>query len=325
MKEAVRKNNLDLLRCFALAGVFFLHMQRNNAFHHYLASWGTISVSLFIMLSGALVLTSETFPGYILWIKKTFFKLIVPWILSLILYIGEGLFFRFLYYREINVNDELIFLINTGYPERGWHLWFMPIFICLYLLAPVLKRIKEYNKIIYYGTAFVLYILFMCFDVSLPWWLEFISKINLYIMGDFCYTFLSNLQLNAKRAVKIVYFCLAAFLFLFCYLDFYDTTFNKTFLSVTLNLLLYISFIFYCNINVNLNTYCITKYFLWIYILHIFVGDFWSAVSIRTGWDKRLDFWAIIVDSIIVFVTAYLICIIGNVIYIKMSKYLKKA
>ena len=323
MKEAVRKNNLDLLRCFALAGVFFLHFQRNNVFHHYLACWGTISVSLFIMLSGALVLTSETFPSYILWIKKTFFKLIVPWIISLILYIGEGLLFQFLHFRKMNVNDELSTLINIGYPERGWHLWFMPVFICLYLLAPVLRKIKDYNKVFYYGTAFVLYILFMCFDVSLPWWLGFVTKISLFIMGDFCFTFLSNLQLNVKRIVKITYFCLVVILLMFSYLDYYDISYYGIFLTVTLQFLLYISFVFYCNINVKLKTYCITKYFLWIYILHIFVGDFWSAVSIRTGWDKHMEFWTILVDSVIVFVTTYLICTVGNTIYLKVSKYIK--
>ncbi len=61
--------------------------QKDNAFHKCLASFGTMAVPCFFMMSGALTLKTDKAIEFRDWIKKTFRKLIIPWILALLFYL----------------------------------------------------------------------------------------------------------------------------------------------------------------------------------------------------------------------------------------------
>lgn len=171
-----------------------MHTQKDNAFHKCLASFGTMSVPCFFMMSGALTLKTDKTIELKEWMKKTFHKLIIPWMFALLLYLVEGVGFQLIYTGQINWEIEAKSLIDFGYPTRGWHLWFMYAFIEVYLLVPFLMMLRKKSRIILYITGVILFLRPFILEINLPWYLTFLNYLWLYILGDFIYSYCSDLN-----------------------------------------------------------------------------------------------------------------------------------
>lgn len=308
-----RYNNFDLFRCISLLGVFCLHMQRESLLHVYLARLGTMSVSCFFMMSGAFILSNDKIVSVKDWMKKTWYKLIIPWFLAVILYLTEGLAFQFLHTGKIDFMIEIESLMKYGYPIRGWHLWYMYAIVEIYLLIPILKWLRKKNKIIYFAcgvTIFVVSIILRKLQIYLPWFLHFFDYIYLYILGDFIFCYCSRLERKSKRVLYGIAILMLCLLFYDSYLDFF---FDKN-LSILNNdfstlILIALWMLVFTNMKIEISTYPLTKFFLPIYILHIFVGDFWSGISRIIHFDMCNAWWTIIVDCAVVFIGCYLLCV----------------
>ena len=82
--------------------------------------------------------------------------------------------------------------------------------------------------------------------------------------------------------------------------------------------------IIFSNIKVNFCTYALTRYFLPIYILHIFVGDFWSGILRILHFDTINTWWIIFADCFAIFIGCYVLCISGKYIQGKLAAVTEK-
>lgn len=137
----------DLLRILAVFAVIVLHVSAQNWYYTDVHSfeWNVFNVydslvrwavPVFVMISGALFLSKDYS------IKKIYsvniFRIVISFIFWSLVY---SLIFN------VIVSDGPFFTdFFTGY----YHMWFMIMIVCLYMLVPVLKKIVLYDDIIKY-------------------------------------------------------------------------------------------------------------------------------------------------------------------------------
>ncbi|MBA3927576.1 acyltransferase [Listeria rustica] len=152
-----RKDNLDLLRCLSILMVIIIHvsathllgnaakMNTNFAIANFYDSISRTAVPLFVLLSGYFTLRkSKNLTTYF---KKLTLGLIIPTLIWMVLYEvfeyldtgGWNGFIQFVKDGGIWGSFDNLFLNNLGR-----HLWFMPMFIGLQILAPLLIFIRKH-------------------------------------------------------------------------------------------------------------------------------------------------------------------------------------
>ena len=299
-----RYNNIDLFRIICIFGVLWLHCAQNNTFHACLASLGRLSVSCFVMMSGAMVMSGEHQLSLKQWFIKTFNKLTFPWLAACMFYIIENVLLTIKHGEKYNISVDINSLINYGYPERGWHLWYMYAIISIYLLVPIFWYIKNRNKNLYYLLIIPFFLIDLFWNPT-KWYLIFVTYLWRFLVGDFIW---SNLTGLSKKTRYIIYICTCICVIERMYsgamlnsgMDRFPA-FEGVFPPITICLLM----ISFSNINLKPNVYCVSKYILTIYLIHIFVGDCLSGILIALGHDSYVCWWTIIRDSAVIFVFSY--------------------
>ena len=142
--------SLDLIRVLAILGVIAIHTENITAsktnylggiswwFANTIHSLIAVSVPLFIMISGALLLSKKDLSSeYVLnKIKKQFFPPLLFW-----------WFFYFMWNsRALSLIDFKSFFINFFYADIG-HLYFLQIIIGLYFFSPIVFKLVKNNFI----------------------------------------------------------------------------------------------------------------------------------------------------------------------------------
>lgn len=317
-----RYNNYDLLRCICLLGVFCAHTQRNNAFHQCLACFAKMSVPCFFMMSGALTLGTDRIIEYKSWIKKTCHKLVIPYAWALLFYLLEGIGFQLLHTGQIDFSIEIHSLADFGYPTRGWHLWFMYAFIEVYLLVPLLITLKKKNQTIFYMTGIILFIRPFLFETDLPWYLNFINYLALYILGDLVRSYWSHLDKITGYILAGVFSLLLALQAYNIYMDFFNgykiALVESAGSMRIMRIASVLCMIIFSNLKVPFSTYTLTRYFFPIYLLHIFVGDVWSGILRILHYDTISSWWIIFVDCFAIFIGCYTLCSLGHLFQKKL-------
>ncbi|WP_430534885.1 acyltransferase family protein [Listeria rocourtiae] len=151
-----RKDNLDLLRCLSILMVIVIHvsathlienatkMNTNFDIANFYDSISRTAVPLFVLLSGYFTLQKSK--NLKMYFKKLTVGLIIPTLVWMVLYEifefidvgGWNGFIQFIKDGGLWAAFDNLFLNNLGR-----HLWFMPMFIGLQILAPLLIFIKE--------------------------------------------------------------------------------------------------------------------------------------------------------------------------------------
>jgi len=159
-----RYTNLDLLRILASFMVVVLHtasMGFSSSVHSF--SWAVFnfsdaamrsSVPLFLMMSGMLIMSREECSVRRL-LTKSIPRLFLIFFLWSTLYaidaIGPGNLIR-----SFNLKDFLKEVWNID--QNAPHLWYLPVFIGVYFLTPVLHAIRDKKKIlIYISVMFIVF------------------------------------------------------------------------------------------------------------------------------------------------------------------------
>ncbi|MBC1492694.1 acyltransferase family protein [Listeria booriae] len=170
-----RKDNLDLLRCMSILMVIVIHvsasylianepkMNTNFDIANFYDSISRTAVPLFVLLSGYFTLRKSK--NLAMYFKKITLGLIVPTIIWMVLYE----FFEFI---DHGGWDAFVAFVGDGglwgafnnlfFHDLGRHLWFMPMFIGLQILAPLLIAVR--NKIGEWGFL-LLGIFFLAFGI----------------------------------------------------------------------------------------------------------------------------------------------------------------
>ncbi len=148
-----RKLNIDLLRIFACFFVVLSHTSSDRALNtnllslqgaipHLLNSVGHTGTILFFFISGSLLLSSEyNFkPGK--FYKNNFLRLLIAYCGWVIIYHVVGLLQRGIY-TPAHLKEVALSIIRG---EAGYHFWYLPMLLGIYLLLPFLRAICHSNK-----------------------------------------------------------------------------------------------------------------------------------------------------------------------------------
>lgn len=174
-----RKHYLDILRIIAIFAVVLMHTSglfddnvdivsmrwHVSVFFECLTSF---AVPVFVMISGALILGKSKVD-----VKKLYTKNIVRFVTAYFFwsFIYTMVFSFIPYYGEISANS--IKNLIAGTLEGGYfHLWYMPLIIGLYVLAPILHELihKSSTENIYYWgilSFIICFIVPLCRNVPL--------------------------------------------------------------------------------------------------------------------------------------------------------------
>lgn len=158
-----REYKYDLLRVVSMMAVIMIHVSGTwvNGFSTIMARGGTsvdellhplsaciydsisrFAVPCFIMLSGAFILADRRKEDYLLFYKKSFYKLGTHTLIFTVLYTLYQILECFV--GEKKGMEEVLELVKglaKGSPM--YHMWYMYMLVVLYLLAPVCVRLKN--------------------------------------------------------------------------------------------------------------------------------------------------------------------------------------
>ena len=215
-KESVSRNvNLDFLRILACLFVVCCHVAtlglENQTdftemwiFSHIFNGIGHTGSILFLFLSGALLLREE----YDFKAKKFYFnnflKLLISYQLWVIIYNVIGVIRRGNYGREYL--EDIV--INSIAGEGGYHFWYVPVLLGIYLILPMLRAICKSGKgvVAYFVTLFiVIQIIFkgiLCFEFKYKYLVQFLFNripvtllnhyVGYFVMGYLLYSLLKE-------------------------------------------------------------------------------------------------------------------------------------
>lgn len=149
-----REINYDLLRIVSAIAVIVIHVNTgylsenitNYAWEGVSLTWiienflnflTRFSVPCFIMLSGAFILHSEKTMDYKTFYRKSFYKIGVPFLVIYLLWI-------LLYGAKVLLTGEggINYLGNIFKGTYG-NLWFVPMLLGLYLISPLIVKLKD--------------------------------------------------------------------------------------------------------------------------------------------------------------------------------------
>lgn len=210
-----REKNLDVLRVLAAFMVILLHVsavyvienidQPNLYFTigNFFDSISRVGVPIFVMLSGAFILDNDGNKDYKKFYKKMFLNIIIPTLIWSLLYffysITKELLAGILIGHQVNYFIHIKNWIN-GAPFS--HLWYMYMVVGLYIVAPVLIRIKtEIGE----KSTFKLgiYLTFLGVIIRLTsnlfWLINFIPYLGYFILG---YSLRKYYTLHKKKPFK---------------------------------------------------------------------------------------------------------------------------
>lgn len=147
-----RKNNFDLLRIVSCIAVIAIHVNAiylSPKISSYMGgssiTWTIenfinfatrFSVPCFVMMSGAFILNDERTTNIKLFWHKSIFKILIPFLL---IYLIWSLIY---WSKAIIITDDIEDFLLTLFKGTYGNLWFMPMLIGLYFLAPFIANLK---------------------------------------------------------------------------------------------------------------------------------------------------------------------------------------
>lgn len=201
-----RDKTIDNLRGFAMIWVIFVHvLYWGNFFRNetiiLLKSFCLFEMPLFFFVTGA----SNSFSkkdNYFSFILKRYKRILVPyWIFAIICAFLSIIYFR--YSTGINFITAIKVLISwlipinmqmTTLPYFTWALWFIPVYLCVVLVIPFLKAVKETR----YEKPFSI-LLFLFFVIASYKRLGWIQNVIFYSFWVYLGLFYKEIKLNLRK------------------------------------------------------------------------------------------------------------------------------
>lgn len=145
-------------------------------------SLSRIAVPIFVMIAGKYALSDNKNKNFKEYYKKIFKRIYIPTIIWSILYVSYSMILKIL--SELIKGKEVNYLTPIKEFILGrpfYHLWYLYMMIGLYLLVPLLIKIKEkYGE----NNFFKLGVIFIFIGLGLVIFEKFLSKINFYERDD---------------------------------------------------------------------------------------------------------------------------------------------
>lgn len=197
-----REKNLDLLRVIAAFLVVMLHTsvrptmvnitQHTASFTvaNFFNSATRVAVPIFVLLSGAFLLSNQKNESFSNFYKKTCYKIVLPtFIASLIyMYYNDALNYLQACFLHTELTEPIH--LNPLHVLKGpcfYHLWYMYMLIGLYLMVPILIRLKRrmgMKRFTYLGCVLLMLDCIIIYFNESFWPLRFINYLGYFILGD---------------------------------------------------------------------------------------------------------------------------------------------
>lgn len=187
----------DSLRTIATIAVIILHVTAPllTSMESFTDWWiGNIiessvrfSVPIFFMLTGSLLFDKEY--AIDTFLKKRFFRVIIPFLFWSIPYILFSLMLKVMHKEDLSLFLVFTFIIDQFINGSSYHLWFVYTLLGIYLFTPIISkwiRNSTNNEILYFLIIWLITVLFTYPSLSI-----FETKIDLsYFTGFLGYTIL---------------------------------------------------------------------------------------------------------------------------------------
>ena len=334
--------NIDLLKIICCISVIIIHVSanyindiknyKNEMFYINLLNSITIfAVPCFIMISGYFAISNRKKDNYITFYKKKVKTIIIPMIIFTLIYLIIAIFNIVLGNSERTFKSLFVTLI-TG--ELEYHMWYLYMIIPIYIITPLLWNIK--NKIGERGfdkLGKILIIISMPFALTSTHTFSYDIGFSIYYIGYYILGYSIAQKINNKSNTK---FCIYLFwslilLFLNSFFRLYilnsgfnDNTYELPFIGnftpmnelwiliVISSICLYKAFLY---IDLKINLYCISKYTLYIYMVHVIILSF-----LRTLHLEITPYILIPIYTLATFALSILLSKIYLIIYSKIDK-----
>ncbi len=238
-----RYTYLDVIRIMSCIMIIFIHVAAIDWANFPAASseWfimnafdcvGIVGVPLFFMISGALILCQDRELSLRhLW-ARNIPKMLFAYFLTLFCYNAIPFLKGWVPIEPYYIKTDLI---ESVLLERGiYHLWFLPVIIVLYMLAPILKSAFNTSKICeYYMILFAIFggliPLILCFDIRYKVYLNQMEEkfglfmltgyIGYFVLGHYLHDFIKSI--SRRKILITALACIASntFTILTCFLD----------------------------------------------------------------------------------------------------------
>lgn len=212
MKNRVREQNYDMLRVISMICIMLIHIGDDYGVYilkdepAYYFSLGNICLTLttfavpcFLMLSGAFILPNSENRDFKLFYKKSFFHIGIPTLSVSALYVCYNIVK--LYY-HIRIGMEVPDTPAKYFEEwfRGepfYHMWYAYMLVGVYLLVPMLIRIREsVDSVVWKWIAIVSLasspVLCSTTSFKVHWGLEGSVYLGYFLMGDVLRTYFAS-------------------------------------------------------------------------------------------------------------------------------------
>ena len=145
MKNSEKNTGIQILRILSMFMIILCHIldETKISFLMMIAQFLNVGVFVFLLISGFLYGNKEI-GNFFIWIKRRFFKVIVPMYVFIIFII----ILQFVKIGMFDLKFVFIYLFNLQFfvgslPGVG-HLWFITIIWICYLIVPILSKYKSF-------------------------------------------------------------------------------------------------------------------------------------------------------------------------------------
>ncbi|MEE3343711.1 MAG: acyltransferase family protein [Bacilli bacterium] len=323
-----REYSFDILRVLAMIMVITIHVSNvysrsfgiisNKSFIISLIfnTISRISVPIFLMISGALLLDREFNLNKYLKRLLKFIILIIVW--DVIYLIWEY------YYLGITYNDFYKLLFT---PYRA-HLWFLYTILLLYTIQPLLRKILLKSNNIIKIILLLIWILFSTGSMISPFlaqYFTFISYTGFFILGKYLYQYIKSKDLKKYNIllILIMIICFTTSIILNYLSSIKYNMFYNLYFAYRTPFIITSSFAFYTLIINNYNKDTLNKYIiklsdlsLGVYLIHGIFLDITTKLFIYPNINSLIG---IPIFTIIIF-----ICSITCIYILKKIKYINQ-
>lgn len=205
-----RDKTIDQLRGLATLWVIVVHVFYwgnffNNSFINLFKSFFLFEMPLFFFITGACN-NFTRICGYFNFVYKRYKRVLIPyWTFAIICTILSIVFYSITDKIDIHIASKILlsWLIPidqqiTSIPYLTWALWFIPVYLCVILLIPLLKLMKQSSKQILF--FFILLIIFVATCIFKMGWIQNITFYSLWTyIGLFYDIIICNLNKPSFR------------------------------------------------------------------------------------------------------------------------------
>lgn len=195
---SIRDRRIDQLRSFAMLWVIFVHVLYWSTFitseyANTIKSFCLFEMPLSFFVTGAANSFGRN-TGYCNFVLRRFKRILIPYwvfaiicaVISIAKYSFEEGAFRSdairIFISWLIPNDAQI----TSVPYLKWALWFIPVYLCIVLILPLLKKYKQSKERVVFGI--LLGALFVVTDIFNLGWIQNVSFYCLWVYIGLFYT-----------------------------------------------------------------------------------------------------------------------------------------